>query len=472
MDFDHLKAYAYRGKFLSNWNQRMLREDDQHKGLFDNDIVDILNTYGVEYVESKQYRSIYSYEKLEAALSSFDKKPDDFRTKLTSGLRHARRKFAAKNNTQKLKALRLDSPTLIKDAKIKDKSAGLTSFGKSKFEAWTEGVRYANLILRQHKTPKPAIAQTRTQKKLKTRLVWAYPLEMTIIESLIARPIITEFLSRTDIPMAFGEYSLATANKFVGWANSTNYITGIDYSQFDSSVKRSHIRFAFDVLRSYFDLNQEVAEGITVRQIFNQVEYYFINTPLVFPSERGASLILGKTEGVPSGSYFTQVIDSIVNYAIITDVYDEMKVSYDPDKILVLGDDMISFTSSKPDKQTVSQLISERGYTAHPEKGSQGTVTEEFDFLGRVWIKFKPTRTFQDIADHALYPERFRKRTPENRMLDASRVVKSYGLTAYVMDTNFDRGDIFVTENMGSGLTSYYVSEGIYLQGMQKMAIM
>lgn len=466
-----LKFYSYRASFLEKWNARMIKSDDANKGLFDDRAEKAMLDMHLEFKYSDSYRSIYSYEKLLDGLNAFSKAPNEGWRKLTSGARIAKRQFA--NNTpDKLEALRLDDPNLYKLADIKgDKSAGLTSYGKTKLESWEEALRLAILILTEGKAPHPCLTGTRTQKNGKTRVIWSYPAEMMLIESLIARPLIQHFSSDYRGVMAIAKTSGQMGAQFNEISNESPIVTGIDQSQFDAHVKASHIHMSFEFLKTWFDLDQEVYDNVTVSDVFDIVEKYFITTPIVFPTPKGPSLVLGKNGGVPSGSYFTQMIDSIVNFAIISDALTATGTSFKRQHLFVLGDDSLVFTREKPNLRAISQHLREMGYIAHgPEKSGQWHVSEGFEFLGRKWMNFKPTRTVQDIADRALYPERWRQYN-DNWLIEAERLIRSYGLTAYIKGVAFDRKDIFVNPNRNSGYIKYLAREGLLPNAVQAMTV-
>lgn len=467
-----LRKFAYRAPFLEKWNQRMIQSDDADRGLFDDRAEHALRDMGLHFEFSDSYRSIYSYEKLCDGLDAFSVAPNEGRRKLTSGARHANRIFA--NHTpHKLEALRLDDPNLYVKADIKgEKSAGLTSFGRTKQEAWDEGLRLAVLILTEGKAPHPCLTGTRTQKNGKTRVIWSYPAEVMLIEALIARPLINHFATDPDCVMAISKTSEQMGSKFNEITCESPIVTGIDQSQFDAHVKASHIHMSFDILRTWFDLDQEVFSGVRVADVFDLVERYFITTPIVFPTPKGPSLVLGKVGGVPSGSYFTQMVDSIVNYAIISDALDATGVSFKQEHLFVLGDDSLVFTRQRPNLRAISQHLAELGYKAHgPEKSGQWHFIEGFEFLGRRWVNFKPVRTAQEIADRALYPERWRKYDSDTWVFDAERLVRSYGLTAYIQGSEFSRGHIYVNPERNSGYIQFLGRMGMLPAMVQAMSL-
>ncbi len=84
---------------------------------------------------------------------------------------------------------------------------------------------------------------------------------------------------------------------------------GIDFSTSDASVQNWLIDHGFKVLRKNIQFPDPMAE----RTFWYSWEF-FKNTPVVMP-DRNMWLVRG---GVPSGSHFTLMIDSIVNHVMIT----------------------------------------------------------------------------------------------------------------------------------------------------------
>lgn len=86
------------------------------------------------------------------------------------------------------------------------------------------------------------------------------------------------------------------------------YMFAADLKSFDSSVHEWLIRQAFNTLRTHFpNMNQEDTE------IWNKLIDEFINTKFIMPD--GA--IYQKDGGIPSGSFFTQLIGSIISASIM-----------------------------------------------------------------------------------------------------------------------------------------------------------
>jgi hypothetical protein len=360
-----------------------------------------------------------------------------------------------------------------------DRSAGLTSYGMTKLEAFTIALDKAVDILVNDKVPSPCLAGVRTQRKEKTRLVWQYPLELTLLEALIARPLINYFKA-TDHVMTFGDFSLETGMRLRRCAAEYKYHYSIDYSQFDASVSSIFIRYAFNAFRTWFYLDDEVYPGVTLGKVFDIVQRYFIFTPIVMPM-RGATypvLVNGKQSGVPSGSYFTQIIDSFTNVSLIMAASKRFKLGVTTRNLFVLGDDCLFFSNAKVDVKTIGEFVSIFGFKVNLEKGSHGVSTMDVEYLGRKWRNGFPIRSFDEISRGALYPENYRRYSPERgtRQEQALSVLSSYLLTSYLEEGSPVGTDVFktafaVSPWMQTGLTKFLISEGLVPGKILKRAI-
>lgn len=132
-----------------------------------------------------------------------------------------------------------------------EKNSGLPLMIK-KGEAFTYASDRELQIRKGEKSPNPCVAFKRTQAGNKTRLVWGYPLEMTIMESRFARPLIEQFLaSRTTMAFGLMKHELGAYLEYQ--VNSSKHVLSLDYSKFDSSISASLIQASFSILASWFD---------------------------------------------------------------------------------------------------------------------------------------------------------------------------------------------------------------------------
>lgn len=461
----------YQANFLVQWNTRMCR--DVTEPLVDKVVEAVLYNQGIPFEHTSEYRNIYSYDKLWSSLDTYG--PEIVKSALDAhmkaGLSRSFKSFALPNGRSKLSPVNLvgTAAELYQALQIRgDTSSGLTAYGETKLEAFTIGLDKAVKILTQGKSPAPCLAGVRTQRKGKTRLVWGYPLEMTIIEAIIARPIINYFKGANHL-MTFGKTSHEIGLRLRASQATTRYQCSIDYSHFDSTVRSDYIRTAFAAFRTWFDLSEKIYADVTVAQVFDLVERYFITTPIVMPSRehKFPTLVLGKRSGVPSGSYFTQIVDSFTNAAILFGISDRSKISVEEKNVYILGDDCLFFTNSEMNLQQISNYVNKFGFIMNATKSSAGTSSQRIEYLGREWRNGFPLRTWAKAIRGALYPERYRTYSTMagKRHMEALNVLGSYLLTSYIEDCPVGTGELgtvyTVKASMSSGLTKYLLSEGL-----------
>lgn len=476
--FKHVK---YQADFLMQWNTRLSR--DITEPMVDKVVEAVLYNQGIQFEHTSEYRNIYSYEKLWESLEHYDPEIDQGRldSHMKAGLNRSFKAFARPDGAELLNPVDLIGTTseLFSDLKIRgDRSSGLTAYGETKLEAFGVGLDKAVKILTEGKSPSPCLAGVRTQRKGKTRLVWGYPLEMTIIEAIVARPLINYF-KPVDHLMSFGKTSHEIGMKMAASVTNTKYHMSIDYSQFDACVRVDFIHAAFNAFRTWFDLSHEVYDGVSVGDIFDVVERYFITTPIVMPNrDKGCpTLVLGKKRGVPSGSYFTQMVDSFANAALMFGISSRFQLGVKEKNMYILGDDCLVFLNQQVDLNRISNYVNRFGFKMNPLKGSSGVANQLVEYLGRKWRNGFPLRSWSEAVRGALYPERRRTYSEKSgeRQMEAINLLNSYLLTSYVEDCPVGTdciGQVFmVTGNMTSGLTKYLLDEGLIPGKVFKRAV-
>lgn len=401
------KVQPYRRKYLKSYCERMSK-DNTHC-LWDHNVASVLQEQGFTIPESP--RSVYKVDKLYEALSRFEpslnKRIDVRNFDVQSGIRLARKCFGrhADENPLQLSAF---SPELVYSITSNHKgSAGLTAWGKTKAESYVYAYDRGLQQIKGERAPEPCIAFSRTQFNDKTRLIWGYPYAMTALEGIFARPLIDLFKKR-QTPMAFAKTTgtigtqLRVASYHKEWAYST------DVSSYDSSISSDLIKVAFNILASWFDLEEiEPTSKVSYRVIWHSIINYFIRTPIFMPD---GNLYLGKNHGVPSGSYFTQMIDSIVNVIMVGAISQHFHLDIDRSEIFVLGDDILFWTNRSIDLEVISQFATELfGAKFNPDKSSKFHFDEPIHYLGRIWTNGVPDLNEEEILKRMVQPERFRK---------------------------------------------------------------
>lgn len=400
----------FRRVALKSYISTMSKPDP--RGIFDDFVAEVLVQQGFSIQEDP--RSIYEPEQLYDALQRYattDPSHERVDEHLAYGFRKAF-KFFAKPKDMKFMPILSDDEVIHSALKL-EKSSGLPLM-TSKAKSLQYSLDRERQISLGMKAPNPCVAYKRTQKGNKTRLVWGYPLEMTIKEARFARPIIDHFKNILN-PMAFGmskgDLGACLSRYFEDEKGTT---VCLDYSKFDSTVTATMISEAFKILSTWFSPD-DLSFGD-----WKTIVKYFICTPIVMPD---GHLYTGKDHGVPSGSYFTQIIDSIVNVALTYALSHKFGFKFGDRQIFVLGDDSIVQVSGPVNvSEWRRYLMNTFGMIIHDDAK---TVIGQVHFLGAVWHHGKPDADFQELINKAVFPEKFRD-YQGNPGRGAEQVLRSY----------------------------------------------
>lgn len=250
----------------------------------------------------------------------------------------------------------------------------------------------------------PDLAWTRTQigtvEDPKIRNVWGKAFENIILEGMSAAPLINAYrILGKPMPLGINYFKRLPSIIHNTLYDGHNYYygVGIDYKSFDSSIQPWLIRTSFDILRDNL-----VFPDYYARKAFEYTEHFFIHTPVVMPDGR----LWYKHLGVPSGSYYTQLIDSIANYIVTT--YTQLKHYGRSFKTYVLGDDSlfgVPIEFGRPQLDYFRKYALDLGLTIHPEKGIVATKPTDLEFLGHCAYGMKVDRETAGMMRLALYPE-------------------------------------------------------------------
>lgn len=172
----------------------------------------------------------------------------------------------------------------------------------------------------------------------KSRLIWVYPIEHVFIEGMIAYSMYQSLKSR-ETPMHFGLGAIDRLKRNLV-STQDGYRVTTDWSGFDQHVPAWLIHMVFDALFSKVDLKRWDTpahnSGLTYRYMQRAMKLtreYFVHTPFVMPDGH----VYYKHQGVPSGSPFTQLVDTVVNMTMVRFALTKLHVSFRHDEYL--GDD-------------------------------------------------------------------------------------------------------------------------------------
>jgi hypothetical protein len=463
-DLQLFRKNRYRSKRLQPYFKRFSQDDDSV--LIDPYVRDVLYAQGLSAEEAP--RSIYKVDKLYEALSHYAPgkipapKPGD---EFTSGIALAYKCFARKEDKPLLHVMPMTPQTIVAVTSNPSGSPGVTNFGCTKAESQTRALERGIQTVLGEKKPEPCLAFKRTQFNDKTRLVWGYPYSMTVIEGLVAKPLI-ELFKGGCTPMAFAMPSGALGTKLRVASYHKEWAYSLDMSQFDATISAQLIHIGFKVLRTWYDESEvEPVTGKTVGEIFAIIEKYFTYTPIIMPD---GNVYYGKDHGVPSGSYFTQLIDSIVNVIIGGTISAKFSLNVSRREIFVLGDDLLMWSNRKMDLDVIAKYANEQfGVRLH---GSEKSEIFHYDqiihYLGRDWDNGLPDLPEEEILKRMVYPESFRKyaKDPVDRERQVHLMLLAYAGTyrsAWRMAYKaIDPSDRNIHRGCGNTDVNTYIHEG------------
>ena len=150
----------------------------------------------------------------------------------------------------------------------------------------------------------PCVLYTRTQEERKTRNVWGFPVLDTLSEQRYYIPWLNQEKSLSWRAALSGPDTVDTSiSKLLRQKENSDVVFCIDFENFDASISPRLISAAFSFISSYFQ-----------RQYLNELQALrdrFVTIPIFTPDGEFTG-----PHGVPSGSSFTNAVDSIVQFLV------------------------------------------------------------------------------------------------------------------------------------------------------------
>jgi hypothetical protein len=372
-------------------------------------------------------------------------RPTDIVSKVNA---YFQKKPSRPNNLRYLRALeqtedafRLATPVApfhindsIRHFKHPDRSPGLpyTSYGLRRkdevdpnvIKQFAHNLKYG--IFNKCRTPCNAVAKSMVGKVPKFRLIWVYPAHMTFIEGMFAQPLLHAYQQlRFQSPYAIW---ISYAKAHMRWIQRRKPYgwrwLSLDWSAFDSDCCAWEIRDAFNILRKNinFSCYQEYGKPThahTLPRLWTKIVHYFVNTPVKLPDGR----VVVTYQGVPSGSFFTNLIDSIINHIRV--MYLLHRFTIDKKAKWVLGDDFLVAV-----KEIVSLLELSReamevfGAKLNPDKSEFG------EYVGFLGYGMSPTGT--PMADYnKLVAQLLLPRVPDKSRFEFATRIRALQLSCF-----------------------------------------
>lgn len=244
--------------------------------------------------------------------------------------------------------------------------------------------------------------------EFKVRAVWGYPATVTFGEAVFAKPLIEAYqnLSYETTPVAYGlETATGGMSKVRARMNRNGlFYTGLDFSKFDKTIPAWIIHVAFAILEANIDFTYYAGHGVAdarrMISMFHTIENYFINTPIV--TARG--IRFRKNSGIASGSYFTQLVGSIINCILI--YYALLKtIGRMPYDCVFLGDDSLFSTSVPVDLYAMAEVFETLGLHLNTAKSQTSAFLDDLKFLGYYINHGIPKKDPEDLLASLTFPE-------------------------------------------------------------------
>jgi hypothetical protein len=225
------------------------------------------------------------------------------------------------------------------------------------------------------------------------RAVWMADQHEQYIAARFGQPLLEFFAERQGvIQLGFNKFGTSPEVVSQGLENFNTYIN-VDFSKFDQSVSPGHLKYAFDVIRSFF--GEPRASGSQDDRLLNWLEDEVVDSHVVLPTGR----VVVVSGGVPSGSGLTAILNSIVCAVVLSETLQRLGKKH---CLFVQGDDAtigVNFSGGETRREILGRAFVERisdyvlvnhGFVLNPEKTSVAT---------RLFVGYASPRVRGDIRD-------------------------------------------------------------------------
>jgi len=252
----------------------------------------------------------------------------------------------------------------------------------------------------------------------KIRMVYGYPFRELTFEAMFYWPYYSALTNGDHITMWGREMyngGMRHLNKLM--SEDETYFC-LDWKSFDKKAQSSLIDKAFDIVFDCFDTStyhkspiygsRHIKNGkVRMGRVMNHIRNFFKHGPVRLP---GKKRFKRNFAGVPSGSMFTQLIDSIVNAIMINTICVEVTGQL-PKWLRVLGDDSVFGLITAIDD--LDLLKSEFANAARELFGAELNVSKsvitkdrnEVTMLGYRNNNGLPDRDIDDLLARFVHPE-------------------------------------------------------------------
>jgi hypothetical protein len=177
----------------------------------------------------------------------------------------------------------------------------------------------------------------------------------------------------------------------------------LDYSKYDQSIPGWLIFIAFDVLEAAFDKSLGWDEDA-----WRIVKNDFVHKVFLI----GDNTLVESHDGVPSGSMFTQIIDTVVNRLMIMAYFNSLGIDKSQYSMIIMGDDNLIYLSVEVKKGDILSYIKRNfGVDGNETKSAEKSCDNPPEFLSRTWTSRGVWRLPEILIGKLIFPENYRRYT-------------------------------------------------------------
>lgn len=281
-------------------------------------------------------------------------------------------------------------------------SAGLPTLLK-KGEVYPDAIAEARrLQTNQRMAPPPTVMFHRGKatdegEEKEARYVNGFPFSMSLIEGRFFYPYQSAVIKH-HTPYTGGRYDYETTGLINEIQVKSRFIVMADYSKMDASVAAKLSAAAFRMIGDSFVMTEQD------KLDWERITRYFHTSPFLAPD---GYIYSGRKHGVPSGSCFTQLIDSIVNAICLE--YCARRLKFRITRYLVLGDDSVMGVDRPVSPEAMASVVAELGMRLNAKKTVVKPANEDVHYLGHYCHHMKMVRPVRETLVKLVTPERIRK---------------------------------------------------------------